>query len=169
MAQRVAVLINGESIGGLKALGWELDYSRLLKKAVMSDPRRADGGTDRNVVVSRVYLESRDTPGAGWYRFTGFLRDTGYRTCFTGQEGVPMLMMHDLLVYTLTGRIDAAILVWGDESSMVAGLGRAIQTVEGHGVQVETWALDTSPGKRRETTWFRDLEDTTLLRPARGS
>ena len=169
MAQRIAILINGESIGALKALGWELDYPLVLKQAGRGDAGRADGGIDRNVVLARVYLEGRENAGSGWHRFTGFLRDTGYRACFANEEGVPMHMMHDLLVYALTGRIDAAMLIWGDGSTIAAGLDQALQTVEAHGVQVETWALHASSFNHREMEWSRDLENTALLRPARGS
>jgi hypothetical protein len=163
------VLINGESIGALKAIGWELDYSVVLKQAARGNPGGADGGIDRNIVVARVYLEVRENAGSRWHRFTGFLRDTGYRIRFTDEESVPMHMMHDLLVYTLTGRIDAAMLIWGDPSTMAAGLDQALQTVEAHGVQVETWALHASSFNHRKREWSRDLEDTALLRPARGS
>jgi hypothetical protein len=169
MAQRVAILINGESIGALKALGWELDYPLVLKQAARVNHGRACGGIDRNIVLARVYLKARENAGAGWRRFTGFLRDTGYRSCFTDEGRASMHMMHDLLVYALTGRIDAAILIWGDSSTMAAGYERAIQTAEAHGVQVETWALHANAGNHREMEWSRDLENTALLRPARGS
>ena len=167
MTQRVAVLIDGESINESRALGWELDYRRVLKLANKGNVGRADGGVARNVIVARVYLEGRDAAGERWLRFTSFLQSQGYGTCLCDEGGVEVHMVHDLLVYALSGRIDVAVLVRGDGSSFSPGLGKAIRTVRAHAVQVETWAQGTVPERHTQMTRFRDLEDSGLLRAAR--
>ncbi len=164
MAQRTALLIDGENVGGLRTYGWELDYPRVLKAAGRGDPGRADGGFARTVVIAHVYLESRDAPGAGWHSFMSFLQGQGYVVSVCDNGGVHVQMVHDLLVYTLTGRIDAAILICGDGATLDAGFDGAVRTVGAHGVQVETWALDRIPDSLKRETRFKDLKDTTLLR-----
>jgi hypothetical protein len=167
MTQRAAVLIDGRDMDALRGHGWELDYARVLKAAGRGNPGRADGGFLRNVVIAQVYLEARDAPGAGWQRFLSFLRGQGYATSLCDNGAVHVQIVHDLLVCTLTGRIDAAILVLGSGAAINGGFEEAIQTVKAHAVHIETWALDTVPESVKGTTDFRDLKQTTLLRRAR--
>ena len=166
MAQRAALLVDGTHVGiSAGRRGMELDYSLLLKYVKQGGRGRVDGGFDRDIVVARVYVGPTANPTRGRRRFLDYLARLGYQAsvCQEGgsslKTGVDQEIMHDILVLTLTGRVDAIVLVTGD-----AGFMKGIRTAQSHGVQVEVlgFAETTAEVLMRETQ-FHDLVDTVLL------
>jgi len=167
MAQRAALLIDGTHVGiSAGRRGMELDYGLLLKYVKQGGRGRVDGGFDRDVVVARVYVGPAANPTRGRRRFLDYLTRLGYEAFVCQEEGsslktaVDQEIMHDILVLTLTGRVDAIILVTGD-----AGFMKGIRTAQSHGVQVEVLGFaETTAEVLKYETRFQDLADTALLR-----
>ena len=167
MAQRAALLVDGTHVGiSAGRRGMELDYGLLLKYVKQGGRGRVDGGFDRDVVVARVYVGPTANPTRGRRRFLDYLSRLGYEAFVCQEEGsslktaVDQEIMHDILVLTLTGRVDAIVLVTGD-----AGFMKGIRTAQSHGVQVEVLGFaDTTAEVLKYETRFQDLTDTVLLR-----
>jgi len=171
MAQRAALLVDGTHVGiSAGRRGKALDYGLLLKDVKRGGRGRVDGGFDRDVVVARVYVGPTANPTRGRRRFLDYLTRLGYEAFVCQEEGsslktaVDQEIMHDMLVLTLTGRVDAIVLVTGD-----AGFMKGIRTAQSHGVQVEVLGFaDTTAEVLKNETQFRNLTDTALLRAAGG-
>jgi uncharacterized LabA/DUF88 family protein len=167
MTQRVALLIDGTAAGvsaGRK--GMELDYAMLLKRAAQGG--RGGNGFERHVVVAQVYIGPAANPTRARGSFVDYVARVGYQVRECREDGhglksaVDQDILHDMLVFTLTGRVDVIVLVGGD-----GGFMRGIRTALAHGVQVEVWGIaDFTAEAIRQETQFVDLTNTPLLRAA---
>ena len=166
MAQRAALLVDGTHVGiSAGRRGVALDYGLLHKHVKQGGRGRVDGGFERDVVVARVYVGPTANPTRGRRRFLDYLSRLGYEAFVCQEEGsslktaVDQEIMHDMLVLTLTGRVDAIILVTGD-----AGFMKGIRTAQSHGVQVEVLGFPEATAEvLKHETQFHDLVDTVLL------
>lgn len=171
MAQRVALLIDGTNVRlSAKRRGMDLDYKALIQYVAEGKRGRDRPGLGRDLVVAQVYVGPTANPNPGRGNFLDIVARLGYQVRVCQEDGnglksaVDQEMLHDLLVLTLTGRVDAVVLVTGD-----GGFMRGIRTAQSHGVQVEVLGFaDHTAEAIRQGTHFVDLGDTYLLRAAAG-
>jgi len=158
--QRTVVMIDGTDVGKLREQGWMLEYPRVLDVVVDKIPWPK--GESREITAAKVYLQPPQDPGKGWRDFLSYLRRQGYAVDQCNDTN--LVMMHDLLVYSLHDKVDAVVLICGCARGMNGGFARVLQTVRAHGVQVEVWGLSSAPGFVRREAIFQSLEGTALLR-----
>jgi uncharacterized LabA/DUF88 family protein len=165
--QRLALLIDGTNVSKTASrYGMELDYALLLQ-FVEGGRGRHNGGSHRDIVVARVYVGPPANPTRGRQAFLDYVGSLGYQVCVCQEEGCGTLksavdydILHDILVLTLTGRVDVITLVSGD-----GGFLNGIRTAQAHGVQVEVLAFaDHATERLKSTARFQDLVDTVVLR-----